>query len=592
MIRILYVDDEEMLLDLAKIFLEKTGKFTVETSPTAVGLVESGIISSYDAIVSDYLMPDIDGIAFLKVIRKNFPDMPFILFTGRGREEVVIEAINNGVDFYLQKGGDPKAQFAELSHKIIQAVKRKEAERNLADSEERFSQYFHTNPAITGLSKTKTGEYIDVNEAFLQRLSYSREEAIGKTPLELGLLSPEKNEDLFRELKTKGHLHNYQSELTTRTGEKLDIIISADIIKTRGEDLLLVQAIDITDRIKSEKALKENEEKFIAIFNQTPDPLIILDPDEKIIEVNHSFEDVFGQDEEQVTSRTLHELRIISDEQGEERIKDLIQSGEVVHQQEITFIDRDDTVFIAEVAISRIILHGQTCSLIQIHNINDIRKAHGAIQEANNKLNILSSITRHDILNRVMVSSLYCEEMKELASDPTLLKHLSAIIKASEEIEQLIHFTEEYQELRTIAPVWQKLDYIAHMQSIIDLAPGVSIMSELGTLEIYADLMLEKVLYNLVDNSVRHGKNLSNIKYSYQTEKSECIIRYEDDGGGIIDSEKDKIFEQGFGKNTGTGLFLIREILSITGILISENGVYGTGVKFEIRVPAGKWRNS
>jgi len=84
-------------------------------------------------------MPEMDGIAFLKKVRTSGNTIPFILFTGKGREEVVIDAINSGVDFYLQKGGDPTAQFAELAHKIRQAVRRKQAERSLYESERRLA---------------------------------------------------------------------------------------------------------------------------------------------------------------------------------------------------------------------------------------------------------------------------------------------------------------------------------------------------------------------------------------------------------------------------------------------------------------------
>ena len=102
--------------------------------------------------------------------------------------------------------------------------------------------------------------------------------------------------------------------------------------------------------------------------------------------------------------------------------------------------------------------------------------------------------------------------------------------------------------------------------------------------------MLEKVIYNLVENSVRHGQNLTSIRLTSHEEAGDLIIWYEDDGGGIVKEEKEKAFEKGFGKNTGLGLFLIREILSITGITITETGEPGVGVRFEIRVPAGRFR--
>jgi DNA-binding response OmpR family regulator len=109
MYRILYVDDEPCLLDIGKLFLERSGQFSVDIitdAPAALCLLDT---KTYDAIVSDYQMPDMDGIAFLKKVRTSGNTTPFILFTGKGREEIVIEAINSGADFYIQKGGEPRS---------------------------------------------------------------------------------------------------------------------------------------------------------------------------------------------------------------------------------------------------------------------------------------------------------------------------------------------------------------------------------------------------------------------------------------------------------------------------------------------------
>ena len=124
-------------------------------------------------------MPGMDGIAFLKAVRERFGDIPFILFTGRGREEVVIEAINNGADSYLQKGGDPEAQFAELAHRIRQAVRRKQAERSLQDSERRLSDIIDFLPDAT-FAIDRSGQVIAWNRAIEEMTGIPAGEMLGK----------------------------------------------------------------------------------------------------------------------------------------------------------------------------------------------------------------------------------------------------------------------------------------------------------------------------------------------------------------------------------------------------------------------------
>ena len=149
MISLLYVDDEPDLLDLCKLFLEREGDFSVVTVTSAkegLRILTEGMI---DAIVSDYQMPGIDGIDFLKQVRADFKDIPFILFTGKGREEVVIEAIENGADFYLQKGGEPVVQFTELANHIRHTVSRRRAEQEVLKSKKQVTDIIDFLPDAT-----------------------------------------------------------------------------------------------------------------------------------------------------------------------------------------------------------------------------------------------------------------------------------------------------------------------------------------------------------------------------------------------------------------------------------------------------------
>jgi signal transduction histidine kinase len=97
--------------------------------------------------------------------------------------------------------------------------------------------------------------------------------------------------------------------------------------------------------------------------------------------------------------------------------------------------------------------------------------------------------------------------------------------------------------------------------------------------------MLEKVFYNLLDNSVRHGGNVTKVRVYSSEYNNHVSVFWEDNGTGIPLSEKEKIFERGYGKNTGFGMFLVREVLALTGITICETGVPGHGARFEMKVP-------
>jgi len=171
MITVLFVDDEPALLDGSRLYLEKTGDLKVETCFSTEQAIEILKERSFDVIVSDYEMPGIDGIAFLKTIRKLGDRTPFIIFTGRGREHVVIEALNSGADFYLQKGGDPKSQFTELVHKIRLAVQRKRGEISL-----RIARHSVEKASIQIFWLDVRGRFIYANEASCEALGYQREE--------------------------------------------------------------------------------------------------------------------------------------------------------------------------------------------------------------------------------------------------------------------------------------------------------------------------------------------------------------------------------------------------------------------------------
>ena len=231
----------------------------------------------------------------------------------------------------------------------------------------------------------------------------------------------------------------------------------------------------------------------------------------------------------------------------------------------------------------------QNCELTEINTRLD--SSQKAFEIANKKLNLLSSITRHDIKNQLMGILGFIELSKEITTDPEMLHFIEQEETGAQTIHRQIEFTKNYEDIGVHAPQWQNIGMQVNALRSIKPDFQIAISSALDEVEIFADPLLEKVFLNLIDNSRRHGERVKHISFStMQYGQGDIAIVYEDDGIGVQESDKERIFKKGFGKNTGLGLFLSREILSITGLMMKETGIYGKGVRFEIIVPQGKYR--
>lgn len=1053
MYRILYVDDEKDLLELSRIFLEQSSEFHVDTHVSAQDALASPGISEYDAIVSDYQMPGMDGIAFLKEIRRRFGKIPFILFTGKGREEVVIDAINNGVDFYIQKGGAPVAQFAELAHKIRQAILRQNAEQSLVESEKRLADIINFLPDGT-FAIDRNGVVIAWNHALEEMTGVPAKDILGKGDYEYAIpfygtrrpilidmigqpaetintyysnfskkgstLTAEsdlphlqgnarillanasplynrqgelagaietirditdsrkaeeelkaayeqitagneelrgqyeeltRSEQMIREGEARmkfllgfyertsvpekellnyaiegagivtaspmgylAFLSNDERELTMYAWSKstmkecsiadkplvystektglwgeavrqrkpvitndyaapnpakkgypeghpkiirhmnIPVIDNGHIVLVAGvanksglytkndvqELSLLMQGLwQVLKRRRTEEALRESETRFRFIAENMEDMLRQLDKNGIILYISPSVVSITGYTPEELLGKSssgfIHpddaeqviqqseaaivahkssmrvdyrfrhkngdyrlyesETKLIYDESGEytgmiissrdvtqrremeiqlkeseakyRRIADnspdiiyrmALPSGQyeyisnaalaitgyapeeiyanpeflrsVIHpdwqdylhrqwnellegrvppeyeyqiidragrvhwlnqrnvlvtgedgksvalegivtditdrkQAEAALLEKTDEVnrfFTASIDLlciadtdgyfrhlnpewekalgyplteleghrfldlvhpedldaTRAVVADLAAQKEVIDFINRYRHRDGsyrwiewrafpkgpliyaaardittrkaiekALQEANRKLNLLNSITRHDVMNQVTVLSGYAQIAAMKKTDPVIAEYLERINTAAGTIARQIEFTKTYQDLGVKAPVWNRL---GDMVARTDIRLPVSFSGTCRGTEVFADTMLERVFFNLFDNAARHGVKATRVLVRCEKQPEGLVVFVEDDGIGIPDAEKEKIFHRGYGKNTGLGLFLAREILAITGITIRETGTPGTGARFEILVPPGSYR--
>lgn len=382
MYRILYVDDESALLEVARVFLEKDGQMTVDTrtsAASALPLIES---AAYDAVISDYQMPGMDGIQFLRKVREAKNSIPFILFTGRGREEIVIQALNEGADFYLQKGGDPVSQFAELSNKIRYAVNSKRAEAILREKTVELDRFFNSSLDLLCIADTE-GNFRRMNPEWEHALGYPVSELEGKKFLEF--VHPD---DLtltvtaVSSLKGQAAVLNFENRYRHKDG-------SYRWLEWRSYpygDLIYAAARDITDRKNAEEALVREKTLIDAIFNSVPGMLYLYNAQGQLVRWNKKHELMTGY-----TPEELSRIQLLDWYKGDEKSQNAVIEGVKTTMQtgfgeaEADLQKKDGTKIPMYFTASPLTLQGQQFFAGLGIDITDRRKAEEALRASEEK---------------------------------------------------------------------------------------------------------------------------------------------------------------------------------------------------------------
>ena len=929
MYRILVVDDEPVLLEQTRIYLEQSGDMQVDTTTSSLQVLDVLSKVPYDAVIADYEMPEMDGITLLKEVRNKDILVPFIIFSGRGREEIIIEALNNGADFYLQKGGNPSAQFAELQNMIFQAVRRKRAEEEVQRAGALYQSVFeHTGSATIIIESDMTISLMNSEAARLT--GYTREEIEGKMPWTAFVVRDDL-ERLARYHRERREASDpaprtYEFRIIDRNGTQKDMHMTIGLIP--GTKRSVASMVDVSDRKRYEEELSAAHEQMTAAFEEAkasqeslalqcreledyqanlrgiinflPDPTFVLDREEKITIWNRAIEEMTGIAKSRIMGlgpeaicKTMPGLKhplvaetvlasgvgegesvarnicITSPHTGEEiylwakasplydaqgrifgaieSLRDITRSrrmeAQIQHRMkfeqivrsistqfiglepadlesaleetlqalgsflgvdrsyilrfspDLTGVERahewcaegvepqievlqnlppdmiswgmeqigarksicisdvtglpldtaaerdfflrygvvsiilvpiatageilgalgfettrgvqawsDEDITLLEIVgnlfadlFSRIRVQEQlrkseerfrtlvershdcfirmsrcpptieyispswerltgythkeftndpdllgraihpddretfralaqepgadrlyafrglrkdgryiwveVCPIpvyaddgrliaveYAIHDIDAWKQAEAALIKANKKLTLMNSIVRHDILNQVTVVLGHIALLQEHPLDPIVAAALDKLWVAIKIIQSQIEFTRDYQDLGVQMPGWFRVKPLIIAAAKALRPSGITIEADLDGISIYADPLLSSAFYNLLENTMRHGKTVTSIRATAVPDSGGARIVWEDDGVGVPDEHKERIFERGFGSHTGLGLFLVKEILSITGITIQETGVFGEGVRFEMVIPEGNVR--
>jgi len=329
--------------------------------------------------------------------------------------------------------------------------------------------------------------------------------------------------------------------------------------------------------------LVDSEEKYRNVFNATKEPLLLIDAVTKqILDFNNAVSDLYGYSRQELLGMSVTDLAA-----GEE---DAVADKERPHIRLCHHRRKDGTVFPADVSTAVFEIKGRSVRILSIRDLSILQQNADALRLANSKLSLMIGITRHDILNKITVLVGFNELLKGMITDPDALEMIKKQGKMMQLVCSQIEFTRDYDNLGAKAPQWQNVQKVVRRTYAQFSGGRVPLHCDTGNLEIFADPLLEKVFYNLFDNAIRYAKGATGIRVFSIMEEKGLLLVFEDDGPGVPREDKERIFERGFGRNTGLGLFFVKEILSITDIAISETGDPGRGARFELSIPQGGFR--
>jgi PAS domain S-box-containing protein len=351
---------------------------------------------------------------------------------------------------------------------------------------------------------------------------------------------------------------------------------------------------EIEKRVLIEKELREREERLRRMFDQSPIGVAVVSLENRFVHVNDALAQITGYSGEELLRKSCPDVTYSDDVDRDIEMAGRLKDGTIEqYDAEKRYLRKDGSTIWVHVSTRLIRDSGgePLYFLPMIVDINDRKLTEEAFKKTHAKLNILSAVTRHDIKNRLTGLIGFMNLLREkIPEDPELIGYLEKQYECADDILRQIEFSHYYENLGVEAAQWY--DVRAVIRNAAKQLPLEGIRLDTGDRDawIYADPLIGKAFYNLMENSIRHGKHVTEMSFGFAESEGGLHLTYTDNGIGIPAGEKEKIFDRGFGSHTGLGLFLIREILAITGITITENGTPGSGARFVISVPKSRYR--
>jgi PAS domain S-box-containing protein len=580
-IDVLHVDDDPSVLDLAEAYFERefdAAAVTSVTDPEAALDRLDG--DSFDCIVSDYDMPEMDGLEFFEAIPERHRKIPFVLYTGKGSEEIASQALNVGVTGYFQKGGPE--QLRRLANRVDQAAD----EYRTKEIADRYSTVIEAlgYPVYV---VDETGVFRFVNEPFAELTGYDREEIIGEKPgfIKGDAAVQEAEDRLGTILSDDGpDVQHFAVDIVPKEGEPIPCRDHMAALPYEGDSF--DGSVGILRDVSDERERRAELETKTRALDEAPVGITITDPtqeDNPMVYVNDRFVEMTGYGREESIGVNCRFLQgPDTEEESVQALREAIDADEPTTVELLNY-RKDGTEFWNRVSIAPIRdADGTVTHWVGFQeDITAFKDRETALERQNDRLDSFASIVSHDLRNPLNVAQGRVELARDASGDAA---NLDAALDALDRMESIVERTLALaREGETVGDP-ERVDLaevVADSWSTVDTADAtLSVETER---EVLADPdRLRNLFENLMRNAVDHAGSDVSIRVA---DLSDGFF-VEDDGPGIDSAVADSLFEpgeSGTAGNTGFGLAIVQEIATAHGWTVAATTGEDGGARFEVR---------
>jgi PAS domain S-box-containing protein len=630
MIRVLVLEDGVEFFDLLEVSLKDQGGFVFDRCGTIQEVVEKIGEVEFDALMCDEMdSMGASSIDLLRNIRNSGNELPIFVFVEK-RGDALIDALNSGANGAFSKDTDMMALAPDVTSRLKDAVLHHRT-KVIMERNTKVLRILNELIMITNRSEDPRVLMNEVLDQFLRSMDFSAGGIYMVGPnsrtarlvchrnLPQGFIEEvnEANidEEPYRRVFSTGQtmfIENYAkfaeerakryhiTELCsipllshTKVIGCVNVVSRTRTVFTKDEKMVF-QAIgkelgSSIERLNIGAQLRAERQNLLDFMNNITDMHFVLDMKGNVISINSAVTRALGYEPEDLLNQSV--LLVHVPDRREEAAWIV---GEMIAKRldvcRVPLITKDGTPLEVETRVNPGNWNGQEVIFGVTRDMTAQHRMEESIRAANKKLLLCSDISQHDIKNQVAILSGIIEIDLELTKDDAIRADLETMRKAVNKISDQLAFTKDYTRIGMNAPRWHDLEKTFRAASRQFQRDDAHVDMNPMPYEVLADPLLERVFYNLLDNSMRHGKQVRNILASARLEGSSLIVSVEDDGVGIPDKEKAAIFSQGVGRNTGYGLFFVKEALGLTNVGIEETGTHTRGARFEMTFPAGKFR--